>query len=456
MKLGYSLNLEQSQKLIMTPQLRQAIELLQYNSLELNEFLAKELEKNPLLEMENNSDVLETTIENDANKDVDIREYLEKYDDISYKQETDRNAKEYNYESFISDEPDLQEHLATQLMLSNVKDKYLDTCIHLIQNIDSNGYLIQDLKDLSTHLNIEIEEAEYCLSLIQAFEPLGVGARDLKECLLIQVRDMEDQIIYRLIDEYLEDIGYNRTSKISKELELDCQEIQYYCDIIKTLNPKPGSSFTEKDDVTKYIIPDATIDKIGDEFVISVSDYTGPRLNISSFYKNLIKGNSDEKTLDYLQKKFNSALWIINSIEQRRQTIYNVVESILKFQMDFFEKGEKYLKPLTLKEVAEDLDMHESTISRSTSGKYLQTPQGIFELKYFFANKLSSSDGYTSSTIVKSTIKEIIDSEDKKKPFSDQKISEILGNKGTKVSRRTVAKYRDELDIPSSKLRKRY
>lgn len=455
MKLDYSLNLEQSQKLIMTPQLRQAIELLQFNSLELNEYLAKELEENPMLEIENLNAEFETDIENVSN-DVDMKEFLEKYDDISYKEETDRNIKEYNYESFVSDEPDLKEHLISQLILSNVEGIDLEICVYLIQNMDRNGYIKQDLNEVSGYYQISIDRVENCLNIVQSFEPTGIGARNLEECLILQVKKMEDEILNTMIREYLEDIAYNKTTKIARELELDCEEIQRYCDIIKSLNPKPGSSFTEKDEGTKYIIPDATIEKIGDEFIITVNDYTGPRLNISGFYKGLIKGNSDEKTMDYLQKKFNSALWIINSIEQRRRTIYNVVESILKFQIDFFEKGEKHLKPLTLKEVADDLDMHESTISRSTNGKYVQTPQGLYELKYFFATKLSSTDGYTSSTTVKSSIKDIVDSEDMKKPFSDQKISDILAEKGTKVSRRTVAKYRDELNIPSSKLRKRY
>lgn len=439
----------------MTPQLRQAIELLQYNSVELNEFLAKELENNPVLEIEDAKSQIETPIENGAN-DVDIKEYLEKYDDISYKQEIDRNTEDYNYESFVSDDPDLKEHLISQLILSNIEDRYMEICLYLIQNMDTNGYMRLDLQDVALHFQSKIEHVKYSLDLIQSFDPIGVGARDLKECLLLQVKDRDDEILNTLIEDYLEDIGHNKTSKIASELDLKCEEIQKYLDIIKSLNPKPGSSFKEKDEVTKYIIPDASIEKIGDEFIITVNDYTGPRLNISSFYKNLIKADSDEKTLDYLQKKFNSALWIINSIEQRRQTIYNVVESILKFQIDFFEKGDKYLKPLTLKDVADDLDMHESTISRSTNGKYVQTPQGLYELKYFFATKLSSFDGYTTSNTVKSDIKEIIDNEDPKKPYSDQKISEMLAIEGTKVSRRTIAKYRDELNIPSSKLRKRY
>lgn len=455
MKLGYSLNLEQSQKLIMTPQLRQAIELLQYNSSELNEFLIKELEENPVLEMENTNTEFETTIENDS-KDVDMREFLEKYDDISYKQETDRNIKAVDYESFISDEPDLKDHLLSQLMLLKVEDKYLEICIYLIQSIDSNGYMSLDLEHVANYFNIHIDEAEYSLRIIQDFDPLGIGARDLRECLILQAKDRDDETLNILISQYLEDIAENRTSKIADELDLDCVEIQKYCDIIRSLNPKPGSSFSEKDEATKYIIADATIEKIGDEYVISVNDYTGPRLNVSSYYKSLIKADADEKTMEYLQKKFNSALWIINSIEQRRQTIYNVVKSILKFQFEFFENGEKYLKPLTLKDVADDLDMHESTISRSTNGKYVQTPQGLYELKYFFASKLTSLDGYTSSTTVKSEIEEIIKNEDTKKPYSDQKISDILAIKGTKVSRRTIAKYRDELNIPASKLRRRY
>lgn len=455
MKLGYSLNLEQSQKLIMTPQLRQAIEMLQFSSIELNEYLIKELENNPVLEIENTNSNLETTMDDDS-KNIDVQEYLEKYDDISYKQEIDKNPKDYNFESFIKHEPDLSEYLISQLLLLDINSDQYELCIYLIQNMDGKGYMRYDIREIALHLSIKIEEVEECLNIIQGLEPIGVGARNLIECLKLQVKGREDKTLNILIEDYLEDIASNRTTKIAKEMNLKCEEVQDYCDIIKSLNPKPGSSFCEKDECTKYIIPDATIEKIGDEFIISVNDYTGPRLNISTFYKDLVKGNSDEKTLNYLQKKFNSALWIINSIEQRRQTIYNVVESILKFQRDWFQKGKNHLNPLTLKDVADDLDMHESTISRSTNGKYVQTPHGVYELKYFFATKLSSIDGFTSSTTVKKIIKEIIDNEDNKKPYSDQKISDILGGRGTKVSRRTVAKYRDELEIPSSKLRRRF
>lgn len=458
MKLSYNLNLEQTQKLIMTPELRQAIQLLQYTSLELNEYISKELEENPMLELEQPIVEPERVELNQTDRDVDIdwKEYLEKYDDISYKPEIDKNYKEYNYESFVSYSPTLKEHLISQLRLLNIGAREYKICEYIIQNIDDNGYLVTNLNEIGKILNENVNEMEEMLKIIQSFDPIGVGARNLKECLLLQVKEYNYPIIENLIENYLEDIAFNRMTKIAKEMELSLQDLQRACDFIKKLEPKPGRTFSGNSSDVKYIIPDATIQYIDGEYVIIVNDYAGPRLNINNFYKNLLKDGGDKQTTEFLQEKLNSATWIIKSIEQRRQTIYKVVESILKHQMDFFEKGEKYLVPLTLKDVAEDIEMHESTISRTTNGKYVQTPRGLFELKYFFSAGLSSQEGDVSSTSVKSMIKEIIDNEDTKKPYSDQQIANMLKEKGTKISRRTIAKYRDELSIPSSSLRRRY
>ena len=459
MKLGYDLTMEQVQKLVMTPELRQAIEMLQFTSLELNEYLERQMEENPLLELtdlrEQHENIDDYTNEND---EIDWKEYLERDEDISYRPQRDKNIKEYNYENFISYSPSLKDNLLFQLNVLDIDEKDKKIGEIIIEHIDENGYLITTTEQISVDLGVDVDRIENILSIIQTFDPLGVGARSLKECLLIQAKkDKEKNPKTELIIEnYLNDIAYNRLSKISRELDMDLVEIQDICDYIRTLEPKPGRAFTSNDEQVKYITPDVSIEYIDGEYIILLNDITGPRLNINNFYKNMMKQGKDENATEYLTEKLNSAMWIIRSIEQRRMTIYKVVESILKFQMDFFEKGEKGLKPLTLKEVAEDIDMHESTVSRATNGKYVQTPRGVFELKFFFTSGLSTNTGDMSSTSIKSMIKDLIEDEDAKNPYSDQKISDILKAKGISISRRTVAKYRDELEIPPSTIRKRY
>ncbi|NLV77418.1 MAG: RNA polymerase factor sigma-54 [Tissierellia bacterium] len=458
MKLGYDLALEQTQKLVMTPELRQAIQLLQFTSQELNEYLEKQIEENPLLELENTAEDYEN-IDDFANKkeEIDWKEYIGKEDDISYRPQVDKNVKEYSFENFISYSPSLRDNLFFQLNVLEISQEDKKIGEILIESIDENGYLMTSVEQVAMDLNIDSERIENVLSLIQGFEPLGVGARSLKECLLIQIREDENRHpeAEKVVEYYLEDVAYNRLSKIAKELNMDIEEVQNICDYIKTLEPKPGRSFSDGNQV-KYITPDATIEYIDGEYIIILNDVTGPRLNINNFYKELMRKGKDEKATEYLTEKLNSAMWIIKSIEQRRMTIYKVVESILKFQKDFFEIGERGLKPLTLNEVAEDIQMHESTVSRATNGKYVQTPRGLYELKFFFSSGLATSGGEMSSTSIKSMIKDLIEQENPKKPYSDQKISDILKAKGINISRRTVAIYRDELEIPSSTARRRY
>ncbi len=457
MKLSYDLTLEQSQKLVMTPELRQAIELLQFNSLELKEYISNELEVNPMLEAVSSGEQFEDLDNYKQDKEVDWKEYLERYDDISYRPQRDKNIKEHNYEAFVSYEPTLNEYLMSQLNLVCLGNKEWKIGENIIQNIDENGYLTLSIEDIAEYMKCNIEEVEILLRVVQTFEPLGVGARDLRECLLIQIRERKDYDSYvmTIIRDYLEDLGHNKIQKIAKELNLDLIQVQEASDYIKGLEPKPGRSFYSNDEI-RYVTPDASIELIEGKFVVVLNDTTGPRLNINSYYRELMKTGKDKNTIEFLNDKFNSAMWIIRSIEQRRSTIKKVIESILKFQMDFFLEGEKSLRPLNLKDVAEDIEMHESTISRATNGKYVQTPRGLFELKYFFSSGLLGDDGDISSTSIKSDLREIINEEDPKKPHSDQKISEILKTQGINISRRTVAKYRDELNIPSSSMRRRY
>lgn len=458
MKLGFNILLEQSQKLIMTPELRQAIQLLQYNSLELNDYLKNEIEENPLLEMENPNSQIEEIGDLTPEKEIDWKDLAEKYDDYSYKSPIDKNQEEYNYEAFTTYTLTLREYLIEQLNLTLLNDKEYLIGDYIIQNIDENGYLDIELNEIIDKTSSNNKDVEKVLSIVQSFEPLGVGARNLKECLLIQIKEKDDfdSRIITIVEEYLDDLACNRMVKIAKELDIDISTMQEMCDYIKTLEPKPGRTFNDGGSHVKFIIADATIEEIEGEFVIIINDITGPKLNINSFYRDLLKNSSDDETTTFLSEKLDSALWIIKSIEQRKQTIYKVIESILKFQIEFFKTGEKGLVPLTLKEVAADIDMHESTISRATNGKYVQTPRGLFELKYFFTTGLPGSSGDVSSTSIKSVIRQIVEDEDPKKPLSDQRISEMLKEKGASISRRTIAKYRDELNIPSSSMRKRF
>lgn len=459
MRLGYDLTLEQEQKLIMTPELRQAIQMLQFTSQELWQYLYKQVEINPLLEVDS-SQRNEENIEDINNKtdEIDWKEYLGQYDDISYKHTDKMENKETSFENFISTQTSLKEHLLFQLHLTMFESNAKKIGEFIIESIDKNGYLSIALEEIVEQLKVDVKDVERVLKIIQTFDPIGVAARDLKECILIQLkaRGITDPDVYEIANNHLEDIAQNRLSKISKSLSLNLKSVQWICDLIKSLEPKPGRGFAYASDDIRYITPDVVLQFIDGEYIVNVNDVTAPRLVINNFYKQLLSAAEDEKISKFLTEKLNSAMWLIRSIEQRRTTIYKVVESILKFQREFFDKGKKSLRPLTLKDIAEDIGAHESTVSRATNGKYIQTPRGIFELKFFFSSGIDSDNGGISSTSIKSMIKEIIENENPKKPLSDQQIVNMLKARTIDISRRTVAKYRDELHIPSSSGRRRF
>ncbi len=457
MRLGFNLTMQQTQKLIMTPELRQAIKLLQFNSQELWEYIDTQIEVNPLLEVEaDRRDERIDSLENNNDK-VDWKEYISQYDSGSYSGYKYNKDKDYSFENFVSTEQSLKDYLLFQLDLSifNEFDKEIGELI--IESLDNNGYLNNSIENIATQLDTSINQVESVLEVIQTFDPIGVGSRSLKECLLIQLkeRNIQDIDVYSIVEDYLQHIADNKLMKIAKELDVDIKTVQKACDIIKSLEPKPGRGFYNNDDV-KFVTPDVVLENIDGEDMIIVNDVTAPRLKINNFYRQMLNQYNDNNVSNFINGKLNSAMWLIKSIEQRRMTLYNVVESIMKFQKDFFENGTKFLKPLTLKEVADDIGMHESTVSRATNGKYIQTPQGTFELKYFFSSGVSGQDGGVSATSIKSMIEDLIDKENPKKPLSDQKIANIFKERNIKISRRTVAKYRDELNIPSSSRRRRY
>lgn len=454
MKLGYELTIEQTQKLSMTPELIQAIQILQFNHQELIDYVENEILENPILEEEKSYD---------DSKEIDIREKIreadyEEHRMTQWEYSTD-DDEEYTYEQYVSDEDTLEEYLLMQLEFSKLKEQKHKIGIEIIEAIDDNGYLSVSIEEIARNLNVDEDLVEDVLNVIQTFEPTGVGARNLKECLIIQLasRGILTEEIEYIIENMLEDLANHKIAYIAKTLNMTTKEIQQIVDLIKTLEPKPGRLFGSGD-ATRYISPDIIVEKIDGEYVVTNNDNSVPKLMVSSYYNKLSsQAETDQELNKYLNDRFNSAVWLIKSIEQRKQTIYNVASAVVKYQQDFFDKGEKYLKTLTLKQIAEEVGIHESTVSRSINGKYMESPRGMFELKYFFSSGVSSDDGTgVSSNSVKSIIKEIISSEDTKKPYSDQDMVEILKSKGIDISRRTVAKYREVMGILSSSKRRRF
>lgn len=455
MKIGYELTIEQTQKLSMTPGLIQAIQILQYNNQELNEYIDKELLENPILESEYHK-------ESDTEIDIDsLRDQLIQADENveAYKQwESHSTSDEYSYENFVAFNYTLTEFLIEQLHFSSLKGQDAEIGRYIIENIDDNGYLSMSLEEICSVLDVDLDSCERVLDLIHTFEPSGVGARDLNECLIIQLAslgELTDEIEF-IISNRLKDLADNKYALISKEVGISLTEVQEIADLIKTLEPKPGRGF-DSDNSIKYILPDIYVEETNGEYIVSANDGSTPSLHISSYYNSLTEeAKSDKELSNYLNNRFNSAMWLMKSIEQRKKTIYNVASAIVQFQNDFFAKGERFLKPLTLKQIAETVGVHESTVSRAINGKYMQCPRGVFELKYFFTGGILNEDGSgVSSNSIKSMIKEFVDAEDDKKPLSDSKISEMLHEKGIDISRRTVAKYRDDIGIlPSSKRRR--
>ncbi|MEI8216862.1 MAG: RNA polymerase factor sigma-54 [Eubacteriales bacterium] len=476
MKVGYELNLSQMQKLVMTPELIQAIQILQFNTQELESFVQEQLLTNPILEISPSSQPeaeksdpdsekadspSEIKSENSENDSFDWSEHFKEYDDISYKQESysQREHSDYTYEQFATSSITLVEHLLFQLQFAPIRKNHKFIGRYIIEALDQNGYLTISIEEISKKLDVSISNVENVLKAIQDFEPSGVGARDLQECLKIQLKNMEldNDLIFNIIDNHLQDIAENRLSNIAKDLNITAKEVQEIRDIIKSLEPKPGREFGDPNE-TRYIVPDVTVEKSEGKYVVSVNEATAPKLFVSSYYKKMLTESDKESTISkFLSGRLNSALWLIKSIEQRRQTIFNVVTAVVKYQERFFEEGPKHLKTLTLKQIADEVGIHESTVSRAINGKYLQCPRGIYEIKYFFTSGVSGGQGEgISSESIKTFIKEIVDVENPSSPSSDQTIAELLNERGIDISRRTVAKYRDDMNLPSSSKRKRY
>jgi RNA polymerase sigma-54 factor len=485
-----------SQQLVMTPQLRQAIKILQVSRAELEEIIDQELTENPALEEElgaepeeperpRTEENLETVpAENSESweepadaarestaeiapenpNEIDWKEYLENYrNDWQGATATPADYdedKRPSLESTLTRTSSLPEHLIWQLRMAGLTPVEESVAALMIGNIDESGYLRVAVEDIAFQSGQDLELVEGVLHRIQELDPPGVGARDLRECLLLQLRSegQEDSLAAAVVREHLALLESKRYDKIAKELNVTVEDVAAAATAIANLEPKPGRNFGGGD--IRYITPDVSVHKVDAEFVVVLNEEGLPRLRVSSFYRSVL-GNQENSgdAKRYIQEKMRAAAWLIKSIHQRQRTLYMVTNSIVKFQRDFLEKGIAYLKPLVLKDVAMDIGMHESTVSRATANKYVHTSQGIFELKFFFTSSLNRSDGGedVSAESVKERIRTIIAAEDAKHPLSDQHIAQMLAKEGVDIARRTVAKYREMMAIlPSSKRRQVY
>lgn len=478
MELGLQQSLILTQQLVMTPQLQQAIKLLQLSRLELAEMIQQEMEQNPALEEagteelsdkkitalesetaspEKESPVKEVTIEEKVRDDTDWENYINEYNSTGRVYTESETTQAPNYEAFTSDKKTLEDHLQWQLMLHGLRRDQEEIGQTIIGNLNRDGYLCLDVEDIAKACQVDTGEVEEVLTVLQTFDPPGVCARDLRETLLIQVRllGIDNPIITEIIKNHLKNLENRNSKKIAKALKISQDDVRAAVKIIQYLEPKPGRKFTT--DEPAYITPDIYVYKQDDGFKIVMNDDGLPKLRINRFYKNAIANGRkiSKDTKNYLNEKMQSASWLIKSIQQRQKTIYLVMESILKFQGEFFEKGIAYLRPLILKDIAEDIEMHESTISRVTTNKYAYTPQGLFELKYFFNSSIERTGGESmASASVKERIRLLIENEDPESPFSDEKIASILQDANIQIARRTVAKYRKVLNILPSNKRK--
>jgi RNA polymerase sigma-54 factor len=478
MALELRQQLKLTQQLIMTPQLQMAIKLLQLSRLELVEKIQQELEENPALDevqetlspeptgekteadSEASEQTKEVTFEDKINEDIDWRNYIEEYNSPGRMPVETEGRETPRFDSFISKKESLSDHLLWQFLMTSPDSDSENIGSLIIGNLTKDGYLDVSLDEITETSGTPRGMVEQVLAMLQTFNPIGVCARDLSECLLIQIKHLglgDNSILTEIVKNHLHHLENKNYRAICKALKVRIDDVIAAVNVIKGLEPKPGREFSESD--VQYITPDIYVYKSENDFVIVLNDDGLPKLQVNSYYKKaMVRGDKiSAETKEYLQDKLRSAAWLIRSIHQRQKTIYKAMESILKFQRSFFEKGITHLKPMVLRDVAEDIEMHESTISRVTTNKYAHTPQGIFELKYFFNSSIKRIHGEAiASASVQAKIKKIIESENPKKPFSDSKMADMLKDQNVDIARRTVAKYREVLGVLSSNKRKQF
>lgn len=450
MEIDYGLELSQSQKLIMTTKLVQSLKILNMSTAELEAEIKKQAEENPIMEID--------TKDNDSR--IDWENYIKNMQKYTYR---DKNEFAYNvdnevdFENMVRSTQNLYDYLKNQLRYYKIDKKQRKICEYIIDSLDENGYLdIQDEKLIMERLKIDKNTYYTCKSYVQSLEPNGVGGTTLEECLSIQLKNLniKDDLLDQIIKEDLNNIANKKIKSICKKYNISQEQCINYIKIIKHLEPKPGKIYNTNE--VQYIKPDVIIKKVDGNFIVVSNDKNDISININSFYQSMLnKQDSDEDTKKFIKERLDSALNLIKNIENRKSTTIKIAKSILKRQEEFFEKGTNYIKPMKMQELADELNLHQSTISRGVNGKYMMTPFGMFEFKYFFSKGLETQGTEDTSAIsIKKFIEDIIKKEDKAKPLSDEKIKQLLNKNGVNISRRTVAKYREELEILPSNKRK--
>jgi RNA polymerase sigma-54 factor len=474
MAIQQKLHTKLVQKLILTPSLQQAIKLLPMSTLELADLLNQEMVENPLLE-EVETEELQPAEQQQADKqepekpaektdawdDADYEYFFGDYLDDGYRSRTPSEVKELPpIENTLSTAGSLSDHLIWQLSMQTNDDELKEIGGAIIGNLDDDGYLVASVEEIAAMGEWPVADVERALQHVQTFDPIGVAARDLQECLWLQIRHLglEGTPSEKIVTEHLRLLQNHQVPEIARKLGMNIEDLREHIEIIRGLDPKPGSRYNPTQ--SQYVIPDVYIVKVEDQYVAALNEEGLPQLRISPVYRRLLDksgagGESSDETRAYVKDKFRSALWLIKSVDQRQKTIHKVATSIINFQREFLDHGIEYLRPLVLRDVANDIGMHESTVSRVVNNKYMHTPQGVFEMKYFFHSGISSSYGESvSSVTIKQRIRKIIENEDPRKPLSDSKIVSILQKEGLMLARRTIAKYREELKIPTSNQRK--
>ena len=476
MHMEHGLRQTQVQRLMLTQKMQQAIHILQLSNIELDQYLQEQIEQNPVLDQTSKEQTVQleepshdapATPSSDGapidDSSFNLDDFVSQWTDFRREgQDMSRNPdmaekREY-YQNSVTKEESFTSRLLTQLRMAAPDEKAYLVGELIVREIDAKGYFTGSLAEIAQETGVTVEYAEGVLKLVQQFEPTGVGARDIIECLLLQINIEfpKEHQLRTLVADHLEDLERRQIPKIAKAMGVSAERVEELKDLLATLNPWPGHEYSCE--ATQYVTPDVIVEKIDVEFVVYLSDDTVPNLRINNQYRSMMtNGRMSRDEKQYVRDKLESAKWLIRNIEQRQQTILRIARSIVEVQSDFLEKGVEFIKPLTLQEIADKVGVHEATVSRATRGKYMQTPQGLFEMKYFFSPGLrKDSGGEQSSKSVQSIIKKIIEDEDRTKPLSDQKIADLLKTQGLNIARRTVTKYREAMGILSTTLRRSY
>ncbi len=464
---GLSQSQTLSQNQVLAPQLQQSLQILQVPMLELRNLIQQEIETNPTIELEQTEPTIEDKqAEHDefqeefdrlAKLDEEWRDYMAQSSSYSGRSSEDEERRQFFFDSLVKEET-LQQHLLEQIETSDLEESDRKIAELIIGNVDDAGFLQTAPDDIAKNTGMELQDIERVLAIVQTFHPVGVASRDLRECLLIQLKRIgkEQSLEYRIVDRYIDDLGKRRFPEVARRLGTTAEQVQRAANFIATLDPKPGQIFTA--DPNNYVLPDVTVERIGDQWQISLNGDQIPHLRISNTYKDLMASERNGADVrDYIRDKIRSGKFLIKSIHQRQQTISNISHEIVSRQQEFLEHGPSALKPMTMVQIADIVGVHETTVSRAISGKYIRTPHGVFEMKYFFTPGYQTADGVSmSNTSVKGAIAELVKGENARTPLSDKEIVEILSKRGIPIARRTVAKYRNELNILPSNMRKTY